>query len=64
MDKRTSTELQYLTRNHRLLDSQLVQLTQQPFLTPDERVQLQIIKKKKLANKDRMVRLSTAGLAP
>ena len=62
MKKETSSELHYLSRTHKILDLQVVQLNERPFLTPSERVRMQVLKKKKLANKDRMYQLSSSAL--
>lgn len=51
---RECEEFQQLTQRHRELDAQLTALTGKPILSEDERVEEVILKKKKLAIKDRM----------
>jgi hypothetical protein len=49
--------LETLRKEHRELDRKIDELTQRPFLLPDEEVDVRRMKKQKLAKKDQIVRL-------
>lgn len=55
--KKENPEFNKLHEEHILLNSQVDDLNNQKFLTPEQEVKKQNIKKKKLKNKDRMAQI-------
>lgn len=52
--KKENKEFSRIYDEHRKLDSQLAEYNKQPFLTPEEEVEILRIKKEKLYKKDKM----------
>ena len=52
--RKTDPEVDTLVREHRALDEQVTSLSEKPFLTPEEDVELHRLKKEKLRLKDKL----------
>jgi hypothetical protein len=52
--RKTDPEVDTLVRKHRSLDEQVTSLSEKPFLTPEEDVELHRLKKEKLRLKDKL----------
>ena len=50
----TNPEIETLLREHRTLDEKVADLSERPFLSPDQRLELSRLKKEKLRVKDRI----------
>lgn len=55
--KSTEAQLAELVEQHRLLDEELKSLEKRRSLTPAEQAQVSLLKKQKLATKDKIARL-------
>ena len=54
---RENDEFLKVKQSHHLLAKQLEELEKKPFLTPQDEIEIKIIKKKKLALKDQMEKI-------
>ena len=52
--RKSDPEVDTLVREHRALDEQVTSLSEKPFLTPEEDVELHRLKKEKLRLKDKL----------